>query len=131
MKLMAARFWPTCCTTCTGIVRLLRLSNSLPASGLVLIGAWLVAGWPLPWQAWQAAAAMWCVTAFGYASNDYFDIREDRRFVTAFAGYFIEDGSQLVAGLNVTVHIISKEQHVTLLLIAEIFGSGGSRHANQ
>jgi geranylgeranylglycerol-phosphate geranylgeranyltransferase len=45
---------------------------------LVLIGAWLAGGWPLPWQAWQAAVAMWCVTAFGYASNDYFDIREDR-----------------------------------------------------
>lgn len=24
-----------------------------------------------------AAAAMWCVTAFGYVSNDYFDIHED------------------------------------------------------
>jgi geranylgeranylglycerol-phosphate geranylgeranyltransferase len=60
-----------------GVVRLLRLSNSLPASGLVLIGAWLVQGWPLDPRAWLAAAAMWCITAFGYASNDRFDALED------------------------------------------------------
>lgn len=61
-----------------GVLRLLRLSNSLPASLLVLIGAELAVGWPLPGRAWQAAAAMWCITAFGYVSNDYFDIAEDR-----------------------------------------------------
>ena len=60
-----------------GFVRLLRLSNSLPASILVLIGAYLAGGWPLPHPAWQAALAMWCVTAFGYVSNDYFDVKED------------------------------------------------------
>jgi geranylgeranylglycerol-phosphate geranylgeranyltransferase len=60
-----------------GAARLVRLSNSIPASILVLIGAQLAAGWPLPARAWQAALAMWCVTAFGYVSNDYFDIAED------------------------------------------------------
>lgn len=60
-----------------GIVRLVRLSNSVPASILVLIGAYLAGGWPLPHPAWQAALAMWCVTAFGYTSNDYFDVKED------------------------------------------------------
>ena len=60
-----------------GLMRLVRPSNSLPASLLVLIGAYLAAGWPVARPAWQAAAAMWCVTAFGYASNDYFDIHED------------------------------------------------------
>ena len=60
-----------------GIVRLVRLSNSIPASILVLIGAYLADGWPLAPAACYAAAAMWCVTAFGYASNDYFDIHED------------------------------------------------------
>lgn len=59
-------------------MRLLRLSNSLSAALLVLIGAWLTVGWPLPWRAWQAATAMWCVTAFGYVSNDYVDGVEDR-----------------------------------------------------
>lgn len=61
-----------------GMLRLVRLSNSLPASLLVLVGAELAVGWPLPSRAWQAALAMWCVTAFGYVSNDYFDIGEDR-----------------------------------------------------
>ena len=60
-----------------GVLRLLRLSNSLPASALVLIGAWLVQGWPLNQRAWLAAAAMWCISAFGYASNDCFDALED------------------------------------------------------
>lgn len=50
----------------------------MPAALLVLIGAWLTVGWPLPWRAWQAATAMWCVTAFGYVSNDYGDVTEDR-----------------------------------------------------
>jgi len=64
-------------STAIGLLRLVRLSNSLPASILVLMGAYLAGGWPLPRPAWQAAAAMWCVTAFGYASNDYFDVKED------------------------------------------------------
>ncbi len=71
-------------TSCTepwraavGIVRLVRLSNSIPASILVLIGAYLADGWPLAPTACYAAAAMWCITAFGYVSNDYFDIHED------------------------------------------------------
>jgi geranylgeranylglycerol-phosphate geranylgeranyltransferase len=55
-----------------------RLSNSLPASALVVVGGYLVSGWPLSMRVWIAAAAMWCVTAFGYASNDYFDQAEDR-----------------------------------------------------
>lgn len=60
-----------------GIARLVRFSNSIPASILVLLGAHLAVGWPLPARAWQAALAMWCVTAFGYVSNDYFDVAED------------------------------------------------------
>lgn len=60
-----------------GAARLVRFSNSIPASILVLLGAHLAVGWPLPLRAWQAALAMWCVTAFGYASNDYFDVSED------------------------------------------------------
>jgi len=63
--------------TAIGVARLVRFSNSLPASILVLIGAYLVGGLPLSRAVWQAAAAMWCVTAFGYTSNDYFDVQED------------------------------------------------------
>ncbi len=58
-------------------VRLVRLSNSVPAALLVLLGATLAGGLPLPGAAWRAAAAMWCVTGFGYASNDWFDRAED------------------------------------------------------
>lgn len=61
-----------------GFLRLVRLSNSLPASALVLIGSKLAGVWPPTAPVWQAAIAMWCVTAFGYASNDLFDIAEDR-----------------------------------------------------
>ncbi|MCX6047571.1 MAG: geranylgeranylglycerol-phosphate geranylgeranyltransferase [Chloroflexi bacterium] len=61
-----------------GLIRLVRLSNSVPASILVLIGAYLARGWPLTQPAWLAAAAMWCVTAFGYTSNDCFDLTEDK-----------------------------------------------------
>ncbi len=61
-----------------GMLRLMRLSNSVPASLLVLIGAYLANGWPLAQPAWLAATAMWCVTAFGYTSNDYFDLTEDK-----------------------------------------------------
>ncbi len=59
------------------VIRLVRVSNSLPAAILVLIGARLAGIWPIPGAAWQAAGAMWFVTAFGYASNDYFDLAED------------------------------------------------------
>ena len=61
-----------------GALRLVRLSNSLPAAGLVLLGARLSVGWPWPASVWAAAAAMWMVTAFGYVSNDYHDVAEDR-----------------------------------------------------
>lgn len=60
-----------------GLVRLCRLSNSVSAAALVLVGAYLLVGWPLPLEACQAAAAMWCITAFGYVSNDYVDVVED------------------------------------------------------
>jgi geranylgeranylglycerol-phosphate geranylgeranyltransferase len=61
-----------------GLVRLLRLSNSLPASLLVLLGARL-ADAPLHNQRlWLAVAAMWAITAFGYVSNDLSDQAEDR-----------------------------------------------------
>lgn len=59
-------------------LRLLRLSNSLPAAALVLIGARLAVGRPLPASAWLAAAAMWCITAYGYVANDLADVAEDR-----------------------------------------------------
>lgn len=61
-----------------GLLRLLRLSNSLPASLLVLLGARL-AGAPLQNQhLWLAVAAMWTIAAFGYVSNDLSDQVEDR-----------------------------------------------------
>ena len=60
-----------------GALRLLRLSNSLTAAALVLLGARLAGGWPVPAATWTAALAMWCVTSFGYVSNDCFDIAED------------------------------------------------------
>jgi geranylgeranylglycerol-phosphate geranylgeranyltransferase len=66
--------WPTL----VGIGRLMRLSNSLPAAALVLIGGKLVAGWPLAGRVWLAAAAMWAISAFGYVSNDLTDLAEDR-----------------------------------------------------
>lgn len=59
------------------IVRLVRLSNSLSASALVLTGAYLAGAAPFSASVWKAVFAMWCVTAFGYASNDLFDITED------------------------------------------------------
>jgi geranylgeranylglycerol-phosphate geranylgeranyltransferase len=64
-----ARSWAT--------LRLLRLSNSLPASALVLLGARLAGIWPPLPPVWRAAAAMWCITAFGYVSNDLVDQAED------------------------------------------------------
>lgn len=60
------------------IVRLLRLSNSLPASLLVLVGARLSGATALNERLWLAIAAMWCITAFGYVSNDLTDQAEDR-----------------------------------------------------
>ena len=61
-----------------GLLRLVRLSNSLPASVLVLLGAKLT-GAPLCQPTlWIAIAAMWCITAFGYVSNDLWDQAEDR-----------------------------------------------------
>lgn len=65
------------------LFRLVRLSNSLPASALVLVGAHLATPRPAPYQlpparVWLAACAMWLVTAYGYASNDLHDIVEDR-----------------------------------------------------
>lgn len=61
-----------------GVLRLLRLSNSLPASALVVLGAKL-AGAPLTTpRLWLAVAAMWCITAYGYVSNDLTDQTEDR-----------------------------------------------------
>jgi geranylgeranylglycerol-phosphate geranylgeranyltransferase len=61
-----------------GVMRLLRLSNSLPASLLVLLGADLASGWPFSWRVWQAALVMWLITAYGYVSNDCTDLAEDR-----------------------------------------------------
>ena len=61
-----------------GIVRLLRLSNALPAAALVLLGGWLAQGMPLPGPVWLAAGAMVCITAYGYVSNDLADLAEDR-----------------------------------------------------
>lgn len=61
-----------------GLLRLLRLSNSLPAALLVLLGARL-ANAPLRHdRLWLAMAAMWAITAFGYVSNDLSDQAEDR-----------------------------------------------------
>jgi geranylgeranylglycerol-phosphate geranylgeranyltransferase len=59
-------------------LRLVRLSNSVPASLLVIVGAYSVHGLPLPASTWRAAAAMWFITAYGYVFNDLADIAEDR-----------------------------------------------------
>lgn len=61
-----------------GIIRLLRLSNSLSAGVLVLLGAKLTGASLLERRLWLAMAAMWAVTAFGYVSNDLSDLAEDR-----------------------------------------------------
>ncbi len=60
------------------MVRLVRLSNSLPASTLVLLGAKLTGAALLDQRLWLAMAAMWCITAFGYVTNDLTDLAEDR-----------------------------------------------------
>ena len=61
-----------------GLVRLLRLSNSLPATVLVFLGARLAGAALSDERLWLAMAAMWCITAFGYVSNDLTDQAEDR-----------------------------------------------------
>lgn len=61
-----------------GLLRLVRLSNSIPAALLVVLGARLShVALPNP-TVGRAAVAMWCITAFGYLTNDLFDRREDR-----------------------------------------------------
>jgi geranylgeranylglycerol-phosphate geranylgeranyltransferase len=64
--------------TALGVARLMRLSNSLPAATLVLLGGYLAAGLPLARDTWLAAGAMACLTAFGYVTNDLHDLAEDR-----------------------------------------------------
>lgn len=59
-------------------VRLLRLSNALPAGVLVLLGGRLAGASPLAHPVALAAAAMICITAFGYVTNDLADQVEDR-----------------------------------------------------
>jgi len=59
-------------------LRLLRLTNSLPATGLVLLGAHLTGGWPPSRATLLAASAMWAITSFGYVTNDLYDIEADR-----------------------------------------------------
>ncbi len=59
-------------------IRLLRPTNSFPAVGLVLLGAYLAAGWPWPRDTWMAAGAMWAITSFGYVTNDLCDVVVDR-----------------------------------------------------
>jgi geranylgeranylglycerol-phosphate geranylgeranyltransferase len=61
-----------------GLLRLLRLSNSLPASLLVLLGARLADAPLLNSRLWLAVGAMWAIAAFGYVSNDLSDQLEDR-----------------------------------------------------
>ncbi|MEZ4729574.1 MAG: UbiA family prenyltransferase [Caldilineaceae bacterium] len=61
-----------------GILRLVRLSNSLPAALLVLLGAKLVDLPLLQGRLWLAMTAMWAITAFGYVSNDLTDLAEDQ-----------------------------------------------------
>lgn len=61
-----------------GILRLVRLSNSLPAALLVLLGAKLAGVSLLENRLWIAMAAMWSITAFGYVSNDLTDLAEDQ-----------------------------------------------------
>lgn len=61
-----------------GLVRLVRLSNSLPATALVILGVDLIGADVLDARVWWVAAAMWLITAWGYLTNDLFDIVEDR-----------------------------------------------------
>lgn len=61
-----------------GIARLVRLSNSIPAALLVVLGAHLAGASLQKVAIWQTAFTMWAITAFGYISNDLFDLVEDR-----------------------------------------------------
>ncbi|MBX3015504.1 MAG: UbiA family prenyltransferase [Caldilineaceae bacterium] len=61
-----------------GILRLLRLSNSLSASFLVLLGAHLTHTALWHSRLWLTVLAMWSITAFGYVSNDLSDQAEDQ-----------------------------------------------------
>ncbi|MEZ4865453.1 MAG: UbiA family prenyltransferase [Caldilineaceae bacterium] len=64
-------------TVVFALLRLLRLTNSIPTALLVLLGAHLI-GAPLAQpRLWLAMGAMWFVTAFGYLSNDLADLAED------------------------------------------------------
>lgn len=60
------------------ILRLLRPTNAIPAAILVLLGARLLDVYPPPGSVWRAAAAMLCITTFGYVTNDLADLAEDR-----------------------------------------------------
>lgn len=62
----------------SGLIRLLRPSNSLAAAALVLIGARLAGSGLATPRAWLAALTMWFVTTYGYVSNDCTDLAEDR-----------------------------------------------------
>lgn len=69
---------PSAVQLAADLLQLLRPANSLAASALVVVGAQLtVTGWPSP-RVWLAALAMWCVTSYGYVSNDCADLAEDR-----------------------------------------------------
>lgn len=59
-------------------LRLMRLSNALPAAGLVWLGGRLAGVVPLSGEVALAAGAMGCITAYGYVSNDLADLAEDR-----------------------------------------------------
>lgn len=56
---------------------MMRPTNALPAAALVVLGARLLDIVPIPASVWQAAAAMACITAFGYVANDLADLTED------------------------------------------------------
>ena len=60
-----------------GLLRLTRPGNALPAAALVVVGAKLSGAWPPPPSVWAATAAMLCITAFGYVTNDLADVRTD------------------------------------------------------
>lgn len=59
------------------MAQMMRPTNALPAAALVVLGARLLDTDPIPASVWQAAAAMACITAFGYISNDLADLAED------------------------------------------------------
>ncbi len=58
-------------------VRMVRPTNSLAATALLLAGAWNAGqGWPAG-TGW-AALSLWSITAFGYTVNDILDLPADR-----------------------------------------------------